>query len=354
MIPGEGSSAPTQHRRAQLRAFRAEDLPALVAFWNVAFANRRNFRPITEEAFRSRVLACPAFEAEGLILAWEQVGAQTELAGLVHAFRPAPARGLYLAWPRKHEVALLYVRPASRRRGMGTRLLQAAENWLYYCPVYVASVGQPCYGGVEGPRAPFFGSSEHMAISAHETGLLRFFQRRGYQPFEPGSISMTRPLAGRPLAETPLPDAAIALGLRPVFMSHESPYTGGEPPDRLHYRLLGDNGGDPYMALGFANRADELVAHITWFPMEAQGTDGRRSRRAAITNVRVAPEARNAGLGGWLLDAALDSIQQGSWHGEPYDAVELNTHLVHFATAVGMYERRGFVADDAWVTLVKT
>jgi GNAT superfamily N-acetyltransferase len=333
-----------------LRPFRLPDLPALVAFWNNAFAGRRNFQPISEESYRDRVLYCPAFEPDGLILAWEQVGSRQELCGLAHAFRPAPAEGLYLAWPRKHELALLYVRPESRRMGVGTRLLHAAERWLYYCPVYVASVGQPCYGGVEGPRAPFFGSSEHMAISARETSLLHFLSRRGYAPFEPGSISMTLSLRDRVFPAAPLPATSAARhGLRVVQIANSAPFAGRERDDRLHYLLLRDNGGDPYHALGLVDVSGELVAHLTWFPLPAAG-----DRRTAITNVRVAPELRGEGVGSWLLDQSLHLMQRAPAPVGGYEAVELNTHTQHFARAVAMYERRGFVVDDLWVTLVKT
>jgi len=352
MTPADQSQQERGHgpaRRVVLQSFQAADLAELVAFWNITFANRRNFAPITERSFRERVLECPAFDASGLILAWEHVGSQRALAGIAHAFRPAPQSGLYLAWPRKHELALLYVRPESRRMGVGTRLLQAAESWLYYCPVYVASMGQPCYGGVEGPRAPFFGSSEHMAISVRDSGLLHFLSKRGYQAFDPGNVSMTLQLAESHARVPAFPASATQQGLRPVWISHTTPFTGFEPDDRRHYQLLGNNRGHPYTAIGLVDHSNTLVAHLTWFPLA-----GHNSKRAAITNVRVAPEFRGDGLGSWLLDQALYEIKTAPWPAGGYEAVELNTHLVHFATAVGMYERRGFVVDDAWVTLVKT
>ncbi len=348
MVIPEAARSGSAAQKVTLRSFEPENLRELVAFWNVAFADRRNFRPITDIDFRTRVLECRAFKPEGLILAWEQVGSRRELAGLAHAFRPPPHEGLYRQWPRKHELALLYVRPESRRMGVGSRLLHAAEKWLGYCPIYVGSVGQPCYGGVEGPRPPFFGSSEHMAISARDSDFLHFLARRGYQPFEPGSITMVLPEDKLPAAKPTLPAFAQSEGLRPVFISHKQPFTGVEFEGREHYTLLGANGGEPYCAVGLVSNGNLLHAHLTWFPM-AQG-----SRRAAITNVWVWPMLRGYKFGPWLLDQALYMMQSKAWPIGGYREVELNTHTEHFRVAVRMYERRGFAVEDAWVTLVKT
>ncbi len=152
--------------RMTVRTFALADLPAFVAFWNEAFADRRNFRPLTAEAYSARVLSHPAFDPHGLLLAWRQDAHGATLVGVAHAFRPAPQEGPAATWGEGHALALLYVHPNARGQGLGSRLIQAAENWLYYCPVLVGWPGTPAYGAVEGYHAPFFGSSEHMGVSA--------------------------------------------------------------------------------------------------------------------------------------------------------------------------------------------
>ena len=361
MSPAKSRSEGSR-TRTQLRAMRRQDLPALVAFWNRAFAGRRNYRPISVEEYRSRILDCPAYDPAGLILAWQgdapadaahasADGTET-LVGLVHAFRPPEHADHYQRWRAGHAIATLYVDPSHRNQGIGSRLLQAAENWLYYCPVDIGGQALPCYGGVEGPRAPFYGSSQHLGVSARDTELLRFLSRRGYAVNVPGDVSMTLDLAARAKAQRaarsdPSAERPAASGLRVIAISHEAPFTGRERPERVEYSLWGDNGGSPYAGLVLADGEDMLQGVISWYPLEERS-------RAGIFGFWLAAELRRRGLGAYLLDRALDEIADAPSPRGGYAAVEVQTHLVRHATAVQLYEARGFQVDEAWVHLVKT
>ncbi len=324
-----------------LRTFDNDDLPALVQFWNRAFAARRNSQPLTERDFRQRVLDRAVFDPAGLFLAWRKTsGKGNELVGLAHAFKPPPQQGLYKRWGEQHHVGLLYVHPDYRRQGVGSRLLQAAESWLYYCPVHIAAHSLPCYGSVEGPRPPLFGSSERMGIAADEHALIRFFAKRSYRSEEVGDVSMTRKLDG-PLQPPPLRDLN-ELGIEIVTVSQRTPFTGREPPGRIEYALWGTNQGDPYQGLILVNRADLLRGHISWYPMAAPG-------KVALGNFWLAHELRDDGVGAYLLDLGLHEMSQGGT-----TAIELHTHLIQYPKAVELYRRRGFEIDMAWVNLVKT
>lgn len=334
---------PPMHTR--LRPFQEGDLAPLVEFWNNAFADRRNFYPITPADFQNRVLNCEAFDPDGLILAWHGDRAGSEqLVGLVHAFRPAPKRGLYLRWTQRHYLSLLYVDPAHRNQGTGSRLLRAAENWLYYCPIYVGGPGQPCYGTVEGPSPPFFGSSQSMGVSVHDTLLINFLTRRGYHIIDPGDVSMVMELS--PRQEPPLPDLN-GLGLRLVEISHEKPFTGQEPAGRAEYTFYGDNGGAPYWGCALISNDNFLRAHIGWYPMAQPG-------RAAIAGFWVAPALRGHGLGRYLLDRLLyDLIHAPPTGWDAFHTVEVQTHLVNHPQAAALYQRRGFEVEMAWVSMSK-
>jgi GNAT superfamily N-acetyltransferase len=324
-------------------------LNLLVEFWNEAFGDRRNFRPLTAAEFEQRVLGCPAFDPQGLILAWQTNDAgRSTLVGVVHAMRPAPNRAIYRSWDRYPTLALIYVQPGFRHRGVGSSLLRAAEDWLYYCPVHFAGPTQPCYGVLEGPRPPFFGSTQRMGVNAHDRDLIRFLAHRGYVAVDPGDVS---------LRLDPLPDDApppvfdlAAHGLRLQVIDHTRPFMGHEPEGREAYTLWGANHGEPYAGFVLVDASELLHGHVAWYPMSKADAG---QRWAALVNYWVAPARRRQGLGRFLLDLALHEMAHALPPRGGYQAVEVQTHLIHHARAAQMYHRRNFVIDAAWVNLVK-
>lgn len=331
--------------RVLIRPYQDDALPALVALWNEAAAGRRNARAVSMAEFQRRVIDCPVFDAKGLLLAWQQDGAGETLVGFAHAFGPPPPQGLYRRWGEAHHLGPLYVTPQAREQGTGSRLLQGAESWLYYCPVHVLDEGMPAYGTVERIEPPFWGASERMGIDVDDRTLIQFLSKRGYRVHDPGNVSMTLDLGAHPPAP-PAPFDLAALGLRLERFDYTSPFRGREPENRQYYTLIGSNSGAPYAGLALLEAGGLMVGHASWYPM--------RPGHAAFTNYRIAPGLRGRGLGRFLLDAALHAIATlhpplGGFH-----TVELYTHVVHNAQAIRLYEARGFEIDTAWVNLVKT
>ena len=171
--------------------FTPADLPALVAFLNEALRGHRHWAPITAGDFTERVLSSPVFDPAGLILAREG----DRVAGGVHAFKPVPPLPVYEGQPPRHAIAWLAIAPDMRGRGLGDRLLNAAEDYLYYCPFYFAWQSTPLYGVVERLWAPWYGSPEHMALSAvSDREQIAWLGRHGYHAAFPG---------GRPILDWP-------------------------------------------------------------------------------------------------------------------------------------------------------
>jgi GNAT superfamily N-acetyltransferase len=330
-----------------LQPFQPVDLPVLVDFWNRVFADRHNFAPITPAEFQSRILACPAFDPQGLILAWRHTPDQpAALIGFVHALRPPPATAIYGRVTPAHHLAMLMVDPAHRRQGIGSRLLQAAENWLYYCPIQVGGHAQPCYGTLEGPRPPFFGSTQGMTVSVHDRDLLGFLSRRNYRVEDPGDVSLRLALASVPASAPTLPDLT-SLGLRLVVVDENHPFTGHEPEGRAEYGVWPPAPDAPYVGYLLVDEQAMLHGHLYWYPM-------RRAGWAAIGGFWVAPACRGQGLGRALLGRALYDLAHPHAPKPEYHTVEVQTHLVLHARATALYQQHGFDMTTAWVRLVKT
>lgn len=327
----------------------------LLKFWNTAFAGRRNYRALTEREWQQRVVAGPAFDPKGLILAVVDDG---QVVGGFHALRPVPNRGVYQLYDPRHHIAWLMVAPAWRGQGIGRRLLQAAENYLYYCPVHFATETTPLYGSVEGLRPPLFGSSQRMGVSLRtDRPLIDWLARRGYAIVEPGDVSLARDL-DESLPPPVEPDWA-ALGLRLLAISHQQPWTG---PGYDELRLW-DHGGWPYAGAVLVDKAGAAVARVVWRPGVGSNDFSRSAfaeatkvattnevvSSAAIVRLDVQPAWQERGLGSYLLNRSLAEMAAGG-----YRRVEVQTHVTKHQRAYLLYTRRGFGLEDAWASLVKT
>ena len=318
---------------ARLYRFRPAYLPALVAFLNRAFAGHRHYTPITTADFAERVLAQLGFDPRGLILTMKG----DEVLGAVHAIKPPPSIPANRSSEARHHVAWLAVAPEARGQRLGTRLLNAAENYLYYCPMYFAALNAPFYGIQERLWAPWYGSTESMAISAvNDRELVAWLNKRGYQVSNPGDVTMSATLHDR---ERPQDPGLEARGLRLVMIDERSPWLGDEPVYQL--RAWGENAGRRYQGLVVAD-GSRAVGSIVWYPMPDPTI-------AALAWIGLERQYRGLRFGSFLLDRALAEMANRG-----YVSVEVHVHSKDSAEAFSLFKRRGFSVIDYWVNLVKT
>ncbi len=329
--------------------FAPAHLPALVVFLNRVLAGHRHWAPISEADFCERVLDQPAFDPQGLILAW----AEGRVVGGVHAIKPPPLLPIYQEHEPGHHIAWLAVDPDFKGQNYGNRLLKAAESYLYYCPVYFAWQTAPFYGIIERLWVPWYGSTERMGVSAvHDKPLIDWLSKRGYQVVHPGDVSMLVSLRDR---ELPADPGLARRGLRLEPINERSPWTGYEAFYRL--RGWGANGCRRYQGLVVAD-GDHAVGSVAWYPLpDAQniaypsfpGTEAFYGKIAALAWIGLERPYRSLRFGSYLLDRALvEMATQG------YMGVEVHVHTADSPEAFAMFRRRGFQVIDYWVNLVKT
>jgi ribosomal protein S18 acetylase RimI-like enzyme len=317
----------------RLRHFTPAHLPGLIAFLNESFAGHRHYSPITEADFAERVLVQPAFDPHGLILAMDG----DRLAGAVHAIKPPSALPAGRSTEPRHHIAWLGVRPDYRKQRLGTRLLNAAENYLYYCPIYFAAENAPFYGIMERLWAPWYGSTESMAISAvNDRELVAWLNKRGYQVTSPGDVTLAGSLHDR---ERPDDPGLAQRDLRLVVIDERSPWQGDEPVYQL--RAWGNNAGRRYQGLVVAD-GNRAVGSVVWYPMPDPLI-------AALAWIGLERQYRGLRFGSFLLDRSLAEMANRG-----YMSVEVHCHTKDNADAFSLFRRRSFKVIDYWVNLVKT
>ncbi|MBI3855601.1 MAG: GNAT family N-acetyltransferase [Planctomycetes bacterium] len=185
-------------------------LPATVRFWNRAFASRRNFVPLTDRLFRERVTeketSFEKFDPSRFIVAREG----REIAGFVHVgVRPEPlCRALDPDWRSGTQgyVALLFVDPERRKRGIGTELWHRGLERLKGTRQVVVD-GQcfnPFYGNSEGPFTPLWGTPEGISVDWNDSATKKFLARKGFAPrFKGVQMSLDLALAAVPAGRAP-------------------------------------------------------------------------------------------------------------------------------------------------------
>lgn len=311
-----------------LTPFAPPHLPALVEFLNRALVGHRHWAPISEADFTERVLAQSCFDPKGLILAW----AGQRVVGGVHAIKPASCDP-----DPRHHIAWLAVEPAYRTQRTGRRLLDAAQDYLYYCPIYFAAQNAPFYGILEKLWVPWYGSTERMGVSAlHDTDLIAWLGRHGYVAVDAGDVSMAASLHGR---ERPTDPGLEPRGLRAVMIDESSPWQGDESFYRL--RTWGHNAGRQYQGLVMAD-GDRAVGGVAWYPLPDAVT-------AALAWIGLDRPYHGLRFGSYLLDRALAEMA-----GRGYLNVEVHVHSKNSVEAFYLFRRRGFEVIDYWVNLVKT
>lgn len=157
----------------EIRRFRNTDPPALAAVWNDSQCHRGGFAIHSANLFEHGVFSKPYFDPKGLLIA-EESG---QAAGFIHVgFGPNAAENDIST--ASALICALAVRTGFRRRGVGAKLLQHAEQ-------YARDMGsKELVAGAMRPMNPFYfglyGGADSPGFLCSDPTVRPFFERHGF------------------------------------------------------------------------------------------------------------------------------------------------------------------------------
>jgi ribosomal protein S18 acetylase RimI-like enzyme len=304
------------------RSFRNTDPPALADTWNESFTGRGEVRLRHSSPLENYVFSKPYFDPGGFLLALEN----DTVVGFGHAgFGPNAERSA--PSPADGVICAIGVRPACRRKGIGSELLGRLEN-------YATQKGaQTLYAGPMSPWNPFYfglyGGSETPGFLESDSEAHPFFIHHGYQVF------LTR-LVFQRLLNLPLNVADSRFGaLRKSYDVRIAPQAGPKtwwqeatlgPIEIVEFRLEDKTSG-------------QAAARMSVWEMD--GFSWRWNQPSVgIIDIEVREDLRRQGLAKYLLTQMLRYLQEQFFGVAEVQAMQDNT------AAIKLYQGLGFEQVD--------
>lgn len=232
------------------------------------------------------------------------------------------------------------VLPAARRRGLGRRLQDWAEERA---------------AGLHRERHPGVPGEVCVDVHEHNPGKEALVRAAGYTAIRRWH-RMTRALDG-PLPDAP--EAPAGLALMPyaakwdeaVRLAHTEAFAdswGAAPPDEQRWARW-YTGGESFRpdVSWLVLDGDVVAAYVLTHCWDAD-TAATGVREAFVGQFGVRPRLRGRGLGSLLLAAALQSYRAAG-----YDRTTLTVDTGNTTGALGLYERAGYVVNDASIVWSK-
>jgi ribosomal protein S18 acetylase RimI-like enzyme len=302
----------------QYRSFRNTDPPALAEVWNEALAGRGAVRLRGSLPLENCVFAKLYFDPTGLLIA-EEHGA---VVGFAHAGFGADDAEKALSFAAG-VTCMLAVRPAFRRRGIGSELLRRAEDYLR------GRGARALYAGGQRPLNPFYlglyGGSELPGVLDTDGLAGGFLRKHGYAPARATRVLQRR--LNQPLKLLDPRCAALRrryelqVDVAPARASTwwQNAVLGVVEP--LLFALVDQQTGQP--------AASALV-------YELEGFSWRWNQPAVgALDFHVRPELRRQGLGKLLLFQVLRYVQDQCFEVAELHAPEGNEAAARLGLALG-------------------
>ncbi len=273
----------------EYRTFRNNDTPRLVAVWNESLINRGVPMLVNNTMLERYVLSKPIFDPKGLIIA-ESNGAVVGWAHAGMSLNPFNTQAVGV-------VCLIAVRPAFRKQGVGSALLERAEQYLRGKGADVLQAGG------HWPNNPFYmglyGGAESPGFLVSDTLAEPFLLKRGYRIEQ--KIRVLQHVLDQPMK---MFDARFM----PLRQKFELQF--GSPRRLLsswHEEVYGYV--DPLQFVLNDRQNDTWVARTLVWEMEAFSMHWRRPT-VGVFDFEVNPPYRGQSVGRYFLSLIMKYIQE--------------------------------------------
>jgi ribosomal protein S18 acetylase RimI-like enzyme len=298
--------------------------------WNESFTGRGGVRLRHSSPLENYVFNKPYFDPAGLVVAHED----DQFVGFVHAgFGPGADHSALRS--ADGVICLIGVRPAYRRRGIGSELLRRAESYLS------AAGATSLYAGPMAPLTPFYfglyGGSEMPGFLVSDAEMGPFLEHRGYQICRTARVFQR--FLNQPLNVT---DARFPF-FRRRFEVRIAPRTG--PTSWWEECVLG-----PIEIVDFRledKNTSRVVGRTSVWEMD--GFSWRWNQPAVgILGTEIEESFRRQGLGKYVVSQMLRYLQEQFFGVAEVHASEDNE------PAIKLYENLGFECVDTGHLYVKS
>jgi ribosomal protein S18 acetylase RimI-like enzyme len=298
------------------RTFRNSDPPRLVQIWNEVFAGQGAAKLLSSTPLERCIFGKPYFDPAGLTVAEED----GTCLGFAHAGFGADPQGTH---PGTSDgvVCALAVRPAQRRHGIGSKLLELSEGYLRQ------RGAQVLFAGPHPGRNPFYlglyGGSNSPGFLLSHADAEPFFLHHHYRPwcetlvFQRSLAEPVRLIDPRLAAFRNQFDLRVGMRKAHGSLWEEAVWSGVE----LLEFVLEEKAGLP------------VARAWAW---ETEGYAGRWTTPAVgIVNLHVNEGRRRTGLGKFFLGQILRALQEQFFEVAEIQVDQTNTAGVQFCRALG-------------------
>lgn len=303
----------------ELKIFSEYWIPRLVDYWNDYFKEYSNFFPLNNELFTNKVIKNELFDSKGLILAVKN----DRIIGFVHASKKGSEGSIYM----------LHVNRDNRRRGVGSELLNKAEEYLKGVSKINFLSSGIFYGNNNSPETSLISNVRLQAIPITDQITNEFLNKRGYE------------------SDKKLVSMKLKLNNLRISKEKNDFYKRLEKENKLSIRILRNE--IPSKKTSFNSEFSTIVlsaggkdvGHVIWHDLK-ELNNYKRTSMAGIYDINI--DKGSDDLKDYLIVRALQAVKSQGFS-EVETVPELNDKEL-----ISYLQNSGFKRESLWVGFKKS